>query len=93
MQEEFTALQSNHTWDLVPFSSDMNLIGCKWVFCVKYKFDGSILRHKARLVVKGFLQTPGIDYGETFIPIVKAPTIRVLFPWLLVLDVTYNKLT
>ena len=79
MQEEFTALQSNHIWDLVPFSFDMNLIGCKWVFCVKYKSDGSILRHKAWLVTKGFLQTSGIDYGEIFSPVVKAPTIRVLF--------------
>lgn len=78
-QEEFTALNSNHTWDLVPFSSDMNLISCKWVFHVKYKSDGSILKHKAHLVAKGFLQTPGIDYEETFSPVVKAPTIRVFF--------------
>ena len=50
------------------------------MFRVKYKFDGSILRHKTCLVAKGFLQTPNIDYGETFNPVVKAPTIRVLFP-------------
>ena len=53
--EEFSTLQHNHTWDLVPFSSDMNLIGCKWVFRVKYKSDGLILKHKTRLVAKGFL--------------------------------------
>jgi len=57
----------------------MNLIGCKWVFRTKYKADGSILKHKACLVAKGFLQTPGIDYLETFSPVVKAPIIRVLF--------------
>jgi len=57
----------------------MNLIGCKWVFRVKYKDDDSILKYKARLVAKGFLQNPSLDYGETFSSVVKAPTIRVLF--------------
>ena len=57
----------------------MNLIGCRWVFRTKFKSEGSILKHKTRLVAKGFLQTPGIDYSETFSPVIKAPTIRVLF--------------
>jgi len=79
MEEEFIALQHNHTWDLVHFSIDMNIIGYKWVFRIKYKSDGTLLKYQARLVAKGFLQTPGIDYVETFSPVVKAPTIRVLF--------------
>lgn len=49
------------------------------MFKVKYNSDGTILKHKARLVAKGFHQTPGIDFEETFSPVVKAPTIRVLF--------------
>jgi len=79
MEEEFITLQHNQTWDLVPFSTDMNLIGCKWMYRIKYNPNGTILKHNARLVAKGFLQTPRVDYAETFSPIVKAPTIRVLF--------------
>lgn len=79
MNEEYTALQKNHTWDLVPLSKNMNLVGCKWVFRVKYNADGFVLKYKGRLVAKGFHQTTGVNYAETFIPVVKAPTIRVLF--------------
>ena len=79
MEEEFAALQRNHTWDLILFYEDMNLIGCKWVFRVKYNHDGTVVKHKAWFVAKGFFQTPGVDYVETFSPIVKALIIRVLF--------------
>jgi len=79
MADEYKALENNHKWDLVPFSSDMNLIGNKWVFQIKYNSDGYVLKHKAWLVAKGFFQNPGVDYGETFSPVAKAPTIRVLF--------------
>jgi len=79
MNDEYTALQRNKTWELVPFSSEMNLIDSKWIFRVKYNPDGSILKHKARLVVKGFLQNPRIDFAKAFSPIIKAPTIRILF--------------
>ena len=54
MNDEYSALQTNKTWDLVPFSFEMNLIDCKWVFRVKYNPDGSILKQKALLVAKGF---------------------------------------
>ena len=90
MNDEYSALQRNHTWDLVHFSSDMNLIDCKWVFRVKYNFDGSVLKHKARLVAKGFLQNPGVDYSETFSPVVKALTIRVLFSLAITFGVGYS---
>ncbi|PKI57099.1 hypothetical protein CRG98_022493 [Punica granatum] len=56
MEEEFQALINNHTWDLVPAPPSRNIIGCKWVYRIKQKADGTIDRYKARLVAKGFSQ-------------------------------------
>jgi hypothetical protein len=61
-------------------------VGCKWVFKLKRNSDGSISRYKARLVAKGFHQQYGIDFAETFSPVVKPPTVRLI----LALAVTYN---
>jgi hypothetical protein len=75
MEDEYGTLIRNQTWRLVPPQPGRNIIDCKWVYNVKHKADGSIDRHKARLVGKGFKQRLEIDYDDTFSPIVKPTTI------------------
>ncbi|PKU60575.1 Retrovirus-related Pol polyprotein from transposon TNT 1-94 [Dendrobium catenatum] len=79
MTEEFTALQQQGTWQLVPPPLKEPILGCKWTFRKKFNSDGSIAPFKARLVAQGNQQEHDIDFGETFSPVSKLPTIRVLF--------------
>jgi hypothetical protein len=75
---EFDALMKNKIWHLVPPQKGGNIIDCKWVYKIKRRGDDCLDRYKARLVVKGFKQQYGIDYEETFSPVVKSATIRVV---------------
>ncbi|UYV63998.1 hypothetical protein LAZ67_2006285 [Cordylochernes scorpioides] len=86
MEEEFDSLIENKTWELVDPPKNRNIIGTKWVFKTKCNSDGSVERHKARLVAKGYSQQYGIDYEETFAPVVRQSTIRMF----LALAVEYN---
>jgi hypothetical protein len=78
MDAEILALQKNKTWHLVPSQKGQNIIGCKLVYKTKRKQDGSLNRHKARLIAKGFKQRYRVDYEDTFSPVVKAATIRII---------------
>jgi Reverse transcriptase (RNA-dependent DNA polymerase) len=78
MTDELNALASNGTWILVPPPTNQRIIGCKWVYKIKRRPDGSLERYKARLVAKGYSQEPGINYVETYSPVVRATTIRLI---------------
>jgi hypothetical protein len=78
MQEEYNALMNQNILTLVPRPTGANVVTGKWIFCHKFNTDGSLARYKARWVVRGFTQQQGIDYEETFSPVIKPATIRVV---------------
>jgi hypothetical protein len=76
MEAECATLHENHTWDLVQHPLQANVVTGKWIFRHKFHADGSFDRYKARWVLRGFTQRPGVDYDETFSPVVKPATVR-----------------
>ncbi|CAD7012038.1 unnamed protein product [Ceratitis capitata] len=78
MQKEYSALIKNDTWSLVDLPPGQKAIGCKWVFNVKQTADGGVERFKSRLVAKGCSQQYGVNFSETYSPVVRYATIRML---------------
>uniref|UniRef100_A0A2N9G644 Integrase catalytic domain-containing protein n=1 Tax=Fagus sylvatica TaxID=28930 RepID=A0A2N9G644_FAGSY len=78
MKEELDALLKTGTWDLVDLPAGKSAIGCKWVYKIKTRSDGTVDRYKACLVAKGFTQEYGIDYEETFAPVARLSSVRTL---------------
>ncbi|KAI3722068.1 hypothetical protein L2E82_33093 [Cichorium intybus] len=78
MDAEMSALHSNHTWELVPRPPNANIVGCRWLYRHKFDSHGHLDRYKGRLVAQGFSQQPGLDFDDTFSPVVKPATIRTV---------------
>ncbi|GJT93574.1 retrovirus-related pol polyprotein from transposon TNT 1-94 [Tanacetum coccineum] len=86
MQEELNQFISNDVWELVPNPKDMTIIGTKWVYRNKLDENGVVSRNKARLVAQGYNQQEGIDYDETYAPVARLESIRILLAYACALD-------
>ena len=78
MKAELQALQTNNTWTLTDLPANKKAIRCRWVYKIKYHANGSVERYKAQLVAKGYTQMEGLDFLDTFSPVVKLTTVRLL---------------
>ena len=78
MKEELDALSKNHTWNLVTLPLGKSVVGCKWIYKIKTRSNGSIKRYKARLIAKDFTHEYEIDYEKTFTPVARISSIRAL---------------
>eukprot|EP00253_Pinus_taeda_P026021 PITA_26021 len=92
VEEEMDSLAKNNTWDLVDLPKGRSVVGCKWAFKLKQKFDGSVDRYKARLVAKGYSRVEGIDFHEIFSPVVKLVSIHTVLALTTLLNLELEQL-
>lgn len=85
MDEEMYSHRKNYTWELVETNQNIKPLSSKWVYCIKTRADGEVDRYKARLIIKGYEQIYGVNYTETFSPVVRYDTIRLLL-WMAAAD-------
>jgi hypothetical protein len=76
MQEEYDSIMQNDVWEVVPRPERKSVVTSRWLYKIKYAADGSIEKHKARFVARGFSQVEEIDYDETFAPVARYTSIR-----------------
>jgi hypothetical protein len=86
MVEEMDALDKNEAWDIVEFPAGRKLVGRKWLFKKNFNAQGKVDKYKARLVVKGYSQVEGIDFGDIFSPVAKLNSIRFLLSIVVAFD-------
>lgn len=79
MDEEVQALKDNHIWQVVDPSSNIKILGGKWVYKIKRRIDSKLFRYKARWVAKNYKQIYGIDFKKTYVVIIKAAIYQILF--------------
>jgi hypothetical protein len=78
MEEEYDTFITNNTWDIIPRPIGSNVVTSKWIFKHKFNSDGTLERYKAYWVLHDFTQRPGVDYDETFSPVVKPATVHMV---------------
>ncbi len=78
MEREMESLRENEVWELVKLPLNKKVVGSKWVFKIKMNDNGKVNRYKARLVAQGNSQTKGMDYDETFSPVVRMESLQTI---------------
>ncbi|OMO97059.1 Integrase, catalytic core [Corchorus capsularis] len=92
IKEELKSMDDNKVWELIELLEGSKRVGCKWVFKTKRDSKGNIERYKARLVAKGYIQKDGIDYKETFSPVSKKDSLRIVMPLVAYYDLELHQM-